>query len=109
MDLPTYHTLAEDAIVEICEKLEDKFYQIGNEEYDVTEQEGILNITLGSKGVYVINKQPPRRQIWFSSPVSGPSRYDYIDGCWIDTRTNTDMNKLLAGELTKLLGCEVDL
>ena len=31
------------------------------------------------KGTYVLNKQPPNKQIWLSSPVSGPKRYDWVD------------------------------
>ena len=30
-----------------------------------------------SHGTYVINKQSPNRQIWLSSPISGPSRFDF--------------------------------
>lgn len=26
----------------------------------------------------MINKQPPNKQIWLSSPVSGPKRYDWV-------------------------------
>jgi len=26
----------------------------------------------------VINKQPPNKQLWLSSPVSGPKRYDWV-------------------------------
>jgi len=26
----------------------------------------------------VINKQPPNRQIWLSSPISGPRRFDWV-------------------------------
>jgi frataxin-like iron-binding protein CyaY len=32
-------------------------------------QDGILTINLGDFGTYVLNKQTPNRQIWFSSPV----------------------------------------
>lgn len=32
-------------------------------------QTGVLNLRLGSLGTYVINKQPPSRQIWLSSPT----------------------------------------
>lgn len=31
-------------------------------------QSGVLTLTLGDKGTYVINKQPPNKQIWLSSP-----------------------------------------
>ena len=30
----------------------------------------------GDKGTFVLNKQTPNRQLWLSSPVSGPWRYD---------------------------------
>ena len=26
----------------------------------------------------MLNKQPPNKQIWLSSPVSGPKRYDWV-------------------------------
>lgn len=31
---------------------------------------GVLTLKLGDKGTYVINKQPPNKQIWLSSPIS---------------------------------------
>ena len=34
-------------------------------------QAGVLTLKLpSSKGTYVINKQPPNKQIWLSSPTS---------------------------------------
>ena len=32
-------------------------------------QSGVLTLTLGDNGTYVINKQPPNKQIWLSSPL----------------------------------------
>jgi len=37
-----------------------------------------LTLTHPSKGTYVLNKQPPNKQIWLSSPVSGPKRFDWV-------------------------------
>ena len=37
-----------------------------------------MTVKIPELGVYVINKQPPNRQIWLSSPVSGPKRFDYV-------------------------------
>lgn len=31
-----------------------------------------------AQGTYVLNKQPPNKQIWLSSPISGPKRYDWV-------------------------------
>ena len=39
-------------------------------------QSGVLNLTLPPYGTYVLNKQPPNLQIWMSSPVSGPTRFE---------------------------------
>ena len=39
--------------------------------------DGVLTVNLGGEqGIYVINKQTPNRQIWLSSPLSGPKRLD---------------------------------
>ena len=48
-----------------------------DEESDVTLASGVLTLSLEGHGTYVINKQSPNRQIWLSSPISGPSRFDY--------------------------------
>lgn len=36
---------------------------------DVSKQNEVLTLKLGSLGTYVLNKQTPNRQIWMSSPV----------------------------------------
>jgi frataxin len=62
-------------------------------------------------GTYVINKQPPNKQIWLSSPISGPKRYDYVvtsegqdskqdtaTGGWVYLRDGTYLTELLQQE-----------
>jgi len=76
------------------------------------QQSGVLTLTYGDVGRYVINKQPPNKQIWLSSPVSGPSRYDYVvmgdsqqdkqgtgHGEWVDLRTGRTLEGTLHDEL----------
>ncbi|TNV79186.1 hypothetical protein FGO68_gene10175 [Halteria grandinella] len=51
------------------------------------------------KKYYVLNKQTPNRQIWLSSPISGPSRFEKAeDGQWKQNRTNADLLRLLEEE-----------
>jgi frataxin len=63
-------------------------------------------------GTYVINKQPPNKQIWLSSPKTGPKRYDYVVlgesqqekqdtamGDWVYIRDGTTLNDLLIEEI----------
>jgi frataxin len=54
---------------------------------DISYSSGVLTIAL-SQGTWVLNKQTPNRQIWWSSPISGPRRYEYEEdtGKWIWTR-----------------------
>jgi frataxin len=62
-------------------------------------------------GHYVINKQPPNKQIWLASPKSGPKRYDWVvvsedqnskqdtaTGGWIYLRDGTSLTELLYKE-----------
>jgi frataxin len=67
-------------------------------------QQGVLTVKLGSHGTYVINKQTPNRQIWMSSPVSGPFRYDYQHGQWVYARTGQELLQQVQQELQGLLG-----
>ncbi|KAF7990789.1 hypothetical protein HCN44_000594 [Aphidius gifuensis] len=54
------------------------------DEADVSCQDGVLTVKLGTNyGTYVVNRQTPNKQIWLSSPTSGPKRYDFINGMWI--------------------------
>ena len=63
-------------------------------------------------GTYVLNKQPPNKQIWLSSPISGPKRFDWVvsgegqhekEGAgksqWIYTRDGTALSSLLRKEV----------
>ena len=54
------------------------------------------------KKYYVLNKQTPNKQIWLSSPISGPSRFEYQeDGKWKHYRTSDDLLKLLNTEFNE--------
>jgi len=71
-----------------------------------------LNVDMGDKGTYVLNKQPPNKQIWLSSPSSGPKRFDWVlwsegqdqkegsgVGDWIYLRDGTSLTTLIKSEL----------
>lgn len=71
----------------------------------------------GSYGTYVINRQSPNRQIWLSSPVSGPKRFDFItigndpdepNGYWIYKQDGRTLHELLQDEIGKIVQNEVD-
>jgi len=101
LDVKVYSRAAEDTLTEFQSRLQT--LEDLDDDYDIEYQDGILKVKLGSKGTYVLNKQTPNRQIWFSSPVSGPKRYDYTiqDGnvIWLDARDKHRLDQHLFTEL----------
>lgn len=69
---------------------------------DVTYANGVLTIELDQHGTYVINKQSPNKQIWLSSPFSGPKRYDLEKTGWIYRHDGISLHQLLNRELAKI-------
>lgn len=80
-----------------------------------------MSLTYPPNGVYVINKQPVNKQIWLSSPISGPFRFDYREveandsagnpirvGKWVDHRQGTSLTALLQKELEEALPLECE-
>lgn len=111
LDETAYERLAEetlDALAEFFEDLADKPYTL--EDYDVSFGGGVLTIKLGGDlGTYVINKQTPNKQIWLSSPSSGPKRYDWTGKNWVYSHDGVSLHELLARELTAALKTKLDL
>lgn len=85
----SYHEKADDALNKIQDTLE--FYFEDNPQLapntDINFSSGVLTIGL-PHGTWVLNKQTPNQQIWWSSPISGPRRYEYDEANkkWIWTR-----------------------
>nr|XP_019585938.1 PREDICTED: phosphatidylinositol 4-phosphate 5-kinase type-1 beta isoform X2 [Rhinolophus sinicus] len=111
LDETTYERLAEetlDSLAEFFEDLADQPYTF--EDYDVSFGSGVLTIKLGGDlGTYVINKQTPNKQIWLSSPSSGPKRYDWTGKNWVYSHDGVSLHELLATEMTKALKTKLDL
>ena len=96
---------------ETLESLSDKFSELFEEEEvfasaDIILADGVLTAQLGPNlGIYVINKQTPNRQLWLSSPVSGPSRFDWDqkEQVWVYQHTRENLHKVLDREVGELL------
>lgn len=77
----------------------------------VAFQNGVLTVTFGQPyGTYVINRQTPNKQIWLSSPLTGPKRYDFIDEekCWIYKHDGRSIHELLQTEIPEIVKTSVD-
>jgi frataxin len=67
-----------EELAEIAERVED-------EEIDVATSNSILTIKRGIHTI-VINTQTPNRQLWYSCTLSGPQRFDWQEGKWLNNR-----------------------
>jgi len=100
----------EDCTETLFEMLERKLDELEVEDlddYDVMYSQGVLNVKVGDHGTWVINKQTPNRQVWWSSPLSGPRRYNFnqATGMWVFTRDESeDLLTDLADEMEKVTG-----
>jgi frataxin len=104
-----FHAKA-DATLEAIECVASALDETIRDGFDVSLSTGVLTLKLGGKGTYVLNKQTPNRQLWWSSPVSGPKRYAW-DGAardWRNTRDGHAMTAKLAEELRGLTGAALD-
>ena len=134
-----FHEVADEsleAIQDAVEELfEDHFEGGGADDSEVPEvnvASGVLTLSMPPHGTWVLNKQTPNRQIWWSSPISGPRRYEYDagEGTWLYTRyvdakdaardDGTDLSEdefgdgktlggALAAEIKMLYGLDADL
>jgi len=103
LDDVTYETVAEETLQSLAEYFDELMLSdFASKDADVSYSSGVLTVVLGEgKGIYVINKQSPNKQIWLSSPVSGPKRYDFINGRWIYKHDGMAMHDLLTKEITE--------
>ncbi|XP_073115461.1 frataxin, mitochondrial [Elaeis guineensis] len=106
-----FHRLADATIHDLQEKFEEYGDSVQMDGYDIDYGNQVLTLKLGSLGTYVINNQTPNRQIWLSSPVSGPARFDWdvATKSWIYRRTKANLLQLLEEELQQLCAKPIDL
>ncbi|KAJ2795744.1 hypothetical protein H4R20_005776 [Coemansia guatemalensis] len=106
-----YGKIAEETLSELVQFLEDFSDDLDIEEFDVEYSQGVLTLSIGRIGTYVINKQPPNKQIWLSSPISGPERYDFdqAKNAWFCRHTDESLGALLTRELSEAFKEELEL
>ncbi|XP_063703487.1 frataxin homolog, mitochondrial isoform X2 [Culicoides brevitarsis] len=120
VDANTYEIVCNETLESLCDYFDEIVESNSSlKDADIIYGDGVLTVKLGSqKGTYVINRQSPNRQIWLSSPLSGPKRYDFIPknaetgdkcrGYWIYKHDGVTLHELLQEELPKLINSETN-
>ncbi|KAL7072004.1 hypothetical protein ACQ4LE_008413 [Meloidogyne hapla] len=100
-----YDKRAEETLMALTEFLDGLPERINTDKaYDISYSMGVLTACISPKiGTYVINKQTPNKQIWLSSPISGPKRYDLSDSYrWIYKHDGVSLHELLEKEFKEI-------
>ncbi|CAI6257818.1 unnamed protein product [Periconia digitata] len=115
-----FHQRADVTLDDLVARVEEK--QEETPDLEVEYSAGVLEIKIPSKEhTYVLNKQPPNKQIWLSSPVSGPKRFDWVvsgesmhqkegggSGDWVYLRDGSTLSEIIRTELEVELGKDND-
>ena len=75
------------------------------DEYNLTNLElhdSVLEFSIDEKN-WIINLQRPNKQIWFSSPITGPQRYEYNKNTWLEVRSKRDLEIVVISEIKSLI------
>eukprot|EP00531_Pseudo-nitzschia_arenysensis_P011453 CAMPEP_0116156452 /NCGR_PEP_ID=MMETSP0329-20121206/22841_1 /TAXON_ID=697910 /ORGANISM="Pseudo-nitzschia arenysensis, Strain B593" /LENGTH=211 /DNA_ID=CAMNT_0003653539 /DNA_START=56 /DNA_END=691 /DNA_ORIENTATION=+ len=119
-----YHTVADETLEDIQDAVEIAIEDndIGGndmeEQPEVVYASGVLNMSFPPHGTWVLNKQTPNRQIWWSSPISGPRRYEFDPESseWVYTRSGESgsgseetLSKAITEEFQEIYGIELDM
>lgn len=108
LSLNAYQEASDDTLEDLCEKLDAALETRYDQGADVTLSSGVLTVVIDNQNTFVINKQTPNRQIWLSSPISGPKRFDYVEGDWLERNSRVNLKRLLSEELSSLLKHKVE-
>ena len=115
-----YNDTAERFLIAVGDAVEAGDYSAVR---DVAESQGVLTIVT-TRGTFVINKQPPLRQLWLSSPISGPWHYDMASESvtppvpsgpltdpvdWVDVKDGHSLRRRLTEELSSVIGQRITI
>ena len=107
-----YHKAADETLETIQDAIDGALEEKGIPDYEVTVASGVLTLVFPPHGTWVINKQTPNQQLWWSSPISGPRRYEYEHGEWVYTRDDAHsmtLTQALQEEIRQIYDVDVDL
>eukprot|EP00834_Sanchytrium_tribonematis_P008718 NODE_1137_length_2056_cov_0.948901.p2 type:complete len:150 gc:universal NODE_1137_length_2056_cov_0.948901:1854-1405(-) len=100
-----YHRLSDQYLNHLSEILEEHGESL--DDFTSDFHDGILSFNISNYN-YVLNKQPPNKQIWWSSPISGPLRFDFNGQMW-ENKNNVILGELLEKEWKQLTKQLIDL
>ena len=70
---------------------------------EINYADGVLDVEMHDERAYVLNKQTPNKQIWLSSPLSGPQRFEFDSDKdkWFQIRSGDELVSQLEREFNE--------
>ncbi|RVD92242.1 iron donor protein [Tubulinosema ratisbonensis] len=76
---------------------------------DISINDGVLTWKVQKVGDYLFNKQTPTKQLWVSSPVTGPYKFDFINCYFYNKKNKLLFDKYLKNELKEIKRIKNDI
>ena len=97
--------VAEKYLQGLCEHLDEVEHPSIDE---INYADGVLEVIFNEKNrTFVINKQTPNKQIWLSSPLSGPQRFELsLDDQWLHWKSDEEITQILEKEFNEIIALE---
>ncbi len=98
-----YHQMVDDVLMQLEEALD-----VCEVDIDYESAEGILTLIFPNQTKIILNKQPPLHQLWVATKFNG-HHFNYVDGKWIDERTDAEFWQFIDEAASKQAGQPVSL
>lgn len=102
-----YHKVADETLHAAADDLESFADDHHHLAVDVEYAAGVLELGVhDGTHRFVLNKQAPNRQLWLSSPLRGPLRYDFdgASAAWLNNRDSHSLLASLAADIEQVAG-----
>ncbi|KCZ77122.1 iron donor protein CyaY [Anncaliia algerae PRA109] len=90
-----------DSIKETLIKLYEKLFKSPFTS-DIDLNNNVLTWKVANIGDYVFNKQSPTKQLWISSPISGPIKFDFVDCKFYNKKSDLFFKKYIRNEISSI-------
>ena len=92
-----YNAQIRKTLEDLCEVFTDMPFTA---ETDIKDDQ--LSWEVQGVGEYVFNKQRPLKQLWVSSPLSGPARFELQGESWINLRSRKPLHRFMQDEIAEI-------
>lgn len=83
-----YRALTEAVLSRVEAKI-DRWLQDDVIDIDIQRTGGLLELSFPNGSKIIVNTQPPLQEIWLAAQ-SGGFHYRHFNGCWLDTRDDSE-------------------